>query len=256
MQIPTQKIVRLTIYANILYFIVFFHPHWIPFHDVKSFIAFMHIGSMGHLWYLTAYIEILIIYIIALRFQKEHILSYIFILFVILGLIFGGYNFIFPEIPTKAIIHRSAFGIGLPCFGIGWLLKENKDRILQVVTKPVLLAGVLFILSEVEAFVICKRFGLNGDFLIFTIPVTIVVILCCLKYPHIGRGSILEYIGKKYSADIYIYHILVGYILCAYPYQSSHIYIPQSIMTILIYAGTIGFSFIWRYLSKKIYADT
>lgn len=118
-----KKILWITLYANIFYYIsVCFPVNAFPIHSIKTFLKFIFIGDIlgDHLWYLNAYIEVLITVILAIKY---HILKWLWAAIPIgwiLGLILGKYEFLFPDLPNDLILSRNFFTTGIPCFGMAF----------------------------------------------------------------------------------------------------------------------------------------
>lgn len=201
-----------------------------------------------HLWYLTAYIQVLIVVIVALRLGKLRLLWCLSPLFVLLGLLLGGYGFLFPALPQNLLFSRNFITIGIPCFGMGWLLRQYKDRVVQVVTRPFLLVFLLLVLSAIEVFVLYANVSSRGDYLIFTMPLSVALVVCCLTHPALGSGSVLEYIGQHFSIDIFIYHVFIGSLLAK---VQQYICFPQPAMPFLIFVATAMFAFVWHNALKR-----
>ena len=117
-----SKIFWITLYANFFYYICYYVPNDIfPFRSLKSLIGFIVVGNTFgfHLWYLNAYLETLLVIIIAIKLRLLRQLWCFIPICVIVGLITGKYEFLFPYIPNNLILSRNFFTIGIPCFGIG-----------------------------------------------------------------------------------------------------------------------------------------
>lgn len=175
-------------------------------------------------------------------------------LFIVFGLIFGRYNFLLPKLPNALLLSRNFITMGIPCFGIGWILKQHKDKVLASMSMPAMYVGIFFLLSIVEILLLTKynSFGTySGDYLIFTIPFAASLVTYCLYFHNQGKGSPADYIGYHYSSDIYIYHVFVGQTL--YKISTHYIYISYIILPLLIYALTMLFAYVWRTTSIKTY---
>ena len=246
-----KKLLALTLYANLFCYLT--GRHILPFHSVKHCIMLLHLGVDGHLWYLSAYVEVLIVVIVAMRLKCEKWLWGIAPWFVLMGLVMGRYNFLFDGIPNHLLLSRNFLTMGIPCFGIGWLLRKYRDQVLQHIRKPLLFLVVLFILSGIEAFVVLKYYrGYSGDYLVLTMPVAAALVYYCIQNPTLGCGTVLEYIGKHYSAEVYIFHMLIGRMLLKI-IDSVGIARPHLLLPFLIFICTLGFVYIWRNTSKSVF---
>lgn len=251
-----KKVVWITIYANIFYYIALFLPSvFCPIQTVKGALNFILFGGSlsPHLWYLNAYIEALIVIIIALKFKVLKWLWCCIPIFVIWGLLTGKYEFLVPWLPNSGDLSRNFLTMGIPCFGIGWLLRQYESKILRVFRFPILLASVLLVLSECEILTL-RHFDkmIDGDFLITTFPFAASLILVGIKHPFWGRNTLLEFIGKKYALDIYIFHF---FILSVYSRSGVEalIGIPPFVRPFLIFFVTTIFIVIWRKCSLEFF---
>lgn len=247
-----SKIFRITVYANIFYYIAFYLPDdMVPLKSFREIVAFITIGDgLGtHLWYLNAYVETLIVVIFALRRGWLKWLWWCIPLFLLFGLATGTYQFLFSFLPNKLTLSRNFITTGVTCFGIGWLLRQYGGILLRLIKSPAWLAVLLLILSEAETFIVMGGGHLlKGDYIITTMPLAASMLLVAVRYPNLGRGSIAETIGKKYSLDIYIFHLFVLQIVAAVNYQ--YFDVPVGIFRIIFapvtYVMTILFVYIWQ----------
>lgn len=211
-----KKVTLLTLLANAVYCIPLFisilrKPGTIfPIYDFSSGIKFLLFGDTiaFHLWYFTAYIETLLMVIVIFRFKKEKMLFYLIPFCLILNLLLEQYSSSF----FGDNLSRNFFTIGIPCFGLGWLIRKKEDLILRK-NAGKLGIGVLILLvfSYAEWVFLQSTPGVaTRDIFIFTVPLAISVLLFCLAHKEWGKSSFIENAGKKYSANIYIYHYFVG----------------------------------------------
>lgn len=248
-----KKIFWLTVYANIFYYLVFYVPHnIIPLKSVKSIIEFIAVGSsLGfHLWYLNAYLETLLIVIIALHFNILKFVWYTIPFFIILGLICGKYEFVSPDIQNYPIFSPSFLTIGIPCFGIGWLARKYSSSIMKFLKSPLLITLIIAILSECEVIYLksIDKF-LEGEYLITTFPLAALMLLVAVKYPQLGNHTLFEYIGKKYSTYIYIFHLFILEIFVI-P-LNKFLNLPSVSLPFIVFFLTTLFVVIWKKCSKS-----
>lgn len=250
-----KKVAWLTLFANIIYCIFWLIINTgdskFPIHDIKSGISFLLFGgSFGfHLWYLTAYIETLIVFIIALQLKKEKFLFYLIPICLLINLLTGKYAII-PSVNGNII--RNFFTTGIPCFCIGWWIRGNEVVILQKVAKrSSVLLFVTLLFSYLEWGILRYLKNENpGDIYFFSIPLAVSAIFFCLENKKFGRSSFLEKIGKKYTTDIYIYHLIIGYCFLS---VCSRMNIPtlQIIAAPFVYVLTLLFTIILKYIQEN-----
>lgn len=238
----------ITLYANIFYFLQ--NPH-LPFYDTKSLFSFIIFRQSlcFHLWYLAAYVEVLFVIILALKLKQERWLWYAAPLFCLFGLLIRSYNIFLPPISHSLELARNFFTMGIPCFAIGWLLREYEVKVIRVISRPFALVLLLFAASVAELVLYRHSdVGERGDYMLFTIPLAAALVIFCLHRPDIGHCSFLAYIGKHYSLDIYIYHVFIYGLLSSF---NRYIPIPQAINVCLIFVCSVAFAYIWHTAQKK-----
>lgn len=222
------KITRLYIivaFVYIIYKLLIYirHPELYStvFLNYRYWIHFLFTGTKptGHLWYLIALIQALVIIIVAIKLKVERMLFFIIPIGLVLNLIIGRYNFIFDDfnIPNNLILSRNVLTIGLPCILIGMMIRRY-EHFLPSCKTIIILSFFTLCAIYVETIILRVSFhSLQGDIILFTIPFAICVFILFLKYQskHPIAHSLAK-IGKLYSMDIYIWHILVaGFVLFA-----------------------------------------
>lgn len=249
-----KKVFWITLYANLFYYIACYLPtDLLPIKSLKSLVEFITVGrNLGfHLWYLNAYLETLGIVILALKFRKLRQLWYLIPIGIAIGLATGKYEFLFPYLPNNIVISRNFFTIGIPCFGMGWLIRQYSRQLLKFFTSPLLLTLLILILSECEMAILKFTVPyLRGDYLITTFPLAASIVLSAVKYPLIGRGSMIELIGKEYSTYIYIFHVFVFQVFLSL--NSNLLGLPSFTFPFIVFILTVLFIIIWRKGSKTL----
>lgn len=179
------------------------------------------IWATGHLWYLVAYLETLFVILLLVWFRSLKLVWILIPLGLITNLLMGKYGFLLP-IPSDLMINdvpkymlaRNFFTIGIPAFSIGLIIRKYNQMIIQTINKhnAWIISGLLLLFSIVEFTILYSLYGrtFSGDIAIFTVPFSISLIIICLHYKEFGNDTIFEIIGKKYSSDIYIYHMFVA----------------------------------------------
>lgn len=247
------KIFWITLYSNLFYCLV--NHVLYPFSSLRNILNFIFIGdNVGfQLWYLNAFLECLLIFYVCIKYNK---LNYLFLLIPLLalgGLLTGSYQFVFHSLPSNLHISRNVFTMGIPCVGIGWLIRKYHTQILQKLKASVLLLLILFILAELEVILIRYNIpnpGYPGDFYMITYPLATVMVLIAIKNPSLGKNTLLNLIGEKYSLYIYIFHVLIlNFIWKA----GKYIEIPYLIVPILAFILSIIFTYIWKKSSIKFF---
>ena len=136
----------------------------------------------------------------------------------------GGGNFIHSH-----QLFRNFLFIGLPCMSIGICIYNKEDRLLRLFDRPkhwVLYTITLILLSCNEMLLyskVCDDSGVR-DMFIFTLPLLLPFFYWGINNPTFGCGSILAYIGRRYSGYIYIIHVMVASQLKLYYDSNSKAY--------------------------------
>ncbi|MCH5326141.1 MAG: acyltransferase [Duncaniella sp.] len=260
-----KKIFWITVYANIFYYLCLQLPDTInPFKSIISLISFLLFGAnIGfHLWYIYAYIETLIVLIIFLKIDKLQFLWRSIPFCIAFGLFTGSFSSIVGyESLNNMYVTRNFITMGIPCFGIGWLIRQYQNTIMSFFNHTTLWLIVISAIALVEVFVLSlffKRPKYCGDFYLMTFPLTTIMFLVCLRYPTLGQNTFIEKIGKEYSLYIYIFHIAILITLM----KVLEIYIPESLSSapfflfcipFLVFTLTIFFVIIWRRASLNLF---
>ena len=101
---------------------------------------------------------------------------------------------------------------------VGRIIRENKDKAIRFLSNEryfwiyifcslLLTCGEILLISYSSSDVSDR--GVRNMF-IFTLPMFLPYFYWALRHPHFGEGSWLATIGRKYSAYIYIFHVLAA----------------------------------------------
>lgn len=215
------RIFWLTVFANLFYYLCFFVPMDVmPFKRWKQVVKFLIFGHYGgtiefHLWYLNAYLETLLVMMAALKLRCLRAAWWLLIpAGLLVGLIMGKYEFLVPWIGRQQFSDwepycRNFFTLGIPCVGMGWLVRQHADRLLAIVKRPAVWLVALLAVSELEVFGLHTfRTNVFGEYVISTIPLAVVMMLIAVKYPDLGASTLLAWTGRRFSLGIYVFHIL------------------------------------------------
>ena len=170
-------------------------------------------------WYLTAYIETLII---IYYFNYKGWLKYLFFLIpvgLLSNLVLGRYSFMFGG-PYSYLLRCNFFTMGIPFVLLGMMLKSPSFLNLYMSktdNKIILLLTITaLIISVIEYYYQTNILHLRqiGDLNLFTIPAAIGIMMIALKNQNVHpKAAVLVYLGKYCSTNIYLYHILIYFSL-------------------------------------------
>lgn len=195
------------IYGTILFFLAWYAGNvetWVDeTFNLRNIVSCVITGSdlFGfHLWYLYAVIYDLVILYIADKFRVTKYLKYTSAVLLVVFLVSNFVNLV-PFYGTRNFIF-----MGLPCIMIGRMIRDNEDRYLSFFDNRKRMPVVILV-----SLVLCyAEYFYHGmpEMFIFTIPLVLSVFYWALRNPGFGFGSIPALIGRRYSAYIYIFHVI------------------------------------------------
>ncbi len=160
-----------------------------------------------HLWYFWAVLYDLTIFYLADKWRLSRLLR---IIAPLLLLLFFVGNFT----PWYGKCRNFLF-MGLPCMMVGRMIRENSDGRFHFLADRRYLwayvAGALTLACGeiLTLHLLCSDRGIR-DMYIFTLPMFLPLFYFALRHTRFGDGTIWATIGSKYSAYIYIFHVLVA----------------------------------------------
>lgn len=162
-----------------------------------------------HLWYLNAYLYVLIIVLLA---HKYRLIGYMYLLipFLLLGdLIFGKYSMLILGNTYKLFVVRNFLFVGLPYFLLGSFVKTREYKIGSINRKYLYGGVILFtITSYIESwFLMYFNCCSPREHYISTTFMTLFLFILILSY-NVGQSTWLSNFGGKYSLYVYIIHPL------------------------------------------------
>lgn len=164
---------------------------------------------VDHLWYLQAYLYVLLIALLLDRGGKSRWLFWAPVLYL-LGLVVGKYGY-WTAFDFPVEYSRNFLFVGLPCFSIGMMLRAWRRKHGSKMS----LGGVAMLLALATACSYVERMWLSsnelqsqGDFFLTT-PLVAVLLLeffLCLRQ---RQPNIFSKVGRRDALLIYVYHVLV-----------------------------------------------
>lgn len=161
----------------------------------------------GHLWYLTALLQGLLVVALLLRLGWSWLLPYLTPL-ALLSLLGGHYTWLLTDVAQDYYwpVYTS-WCYAIPYLALGYTLGRHRERLLRWRWEWVLLLSLPAVL--VEAALLERYIGWgDGAYLLGTL-LAASALLTSLRYPDLGRGSLAAWIGARYSGSIYYFHLLV-----------------------------------------------
>lgn len=203
-----KKMIKITVAATLLYFLWYTvkEADLISFRSLLRGVMKLVIFNLPiwgfHLWYLFAVIYVMIVMRLCDKLCVYRALVFISALLLIVGCVL--HNTVFPPSYTRNFLFY-----GLPFVMGGRLLyeHENDPRIANVPNTYLWSVTVICMLSIVAQVLL---FNKRYDFFPLMLPATACLFIICKRIKSMGAlGKIISVIGMKYSALIYIFHILV-----------------------------------------------
>ena len=102
----------------------------------------------GHLWYLGAYLYVLLIAMIISKYKIWKYMFYAIPILLLTDLILGKYSLLFLDREFPVIYVRNFLFVGLPYFALGACLKKYSDKISKIKYYYWLIGGILFSLTS------------------------------------------------------------------------------------------------------------
>lgn len=212
-----KKILKITIIATLLFFvwdelISIFSTRtiFIPtFREIIVWIIFNDCPFGIHLWYLYAYIYVLLI--VAL-FEKQRKLNYLFfsVPFLLLAdVLLGKYGMLLFGIDVPVQYLRNFLFVALPYFCLGMLLKKYQKQF--NLSKIVLLGGVILgvLTSYIERDILTMLNAVTSrDHYLSTTFLSINLFLLVTSF-SVSYENLITKIGKNDSLYIYILHPII-----------------------------------------------
>lgn len=174
--------------------------------SIKNLIFYNNFIFSRHLWYIHAYLYVLVIILIANRFNFYKALIYATPVLLAGGVILGKYHEpIFGE-NIDTYFSRNFLFTGLPFFIIGMVIREK--RLAQHINLKLATIGCLifYITGIIEAknFKICYN---SGDLYITTAFMAFFILMLSLNIEQ-RKENILSRMGREDSLYIYIFHLI------------------------------------------------
>lgn len=211
----------------------------------NAFVAF-------HLWYVFAFLYVLIISLIACALKLKKLLFGVSPLLLLTGIVLGNYSG--PVLGGYITIDlaRNAYFFGLPFFCLGWFIAENRDKICSAMSKKLLI--ILIVVSTatqlLEHLLIEKAgFAVTGDIYLTTALCAASVFLFFLMYVK-GDGAMAT-IGRKYSTGIYLVHPVIIDILGHVISKTQYLQLYFRVSPLIVFFLSLGLVVLWKKLAVR-----
>lgn len=214
------KIIKITLWASLLYLIASVAKHmykddlleWLlttfSLKNLSHWLIFNDCPISIHLWYLYALIYALVANVIVDNLKIGKGLIYISMALLCLHLVLN--------IGYPCVYLRNWLLLGLPFIVIGRYLYRNEQKIRHWhITNRYIFVGIMIsmILLFIEVFLLRKIGAIYKDIYLSIVICVLLIMVLAIRNPFWGRNTIVSYIGRLYSSDIYLYHMIIGGVL-------------------------------------------
>jgi surface polysaccharide O-acyltransferase-like enzyme len=195
----------------------------------------------GHLWYLSAILYVLIIFLLLPGLNKRGKYRYVVIVALLLcDIVFGKYAIVIWGHEFPLWMTRNFLFVGIPYFWIGNLIRENNDFKGKARTLGCLIMSALFCVTSIAESMILKLLNCNAtrDHYISTTFLAITVFTLALQLRESKKLPAL--IGERYSQDIYIIHPAIITVFTVDFFGSVVADFYTWVAPLVVYVATIG----------------
>lgn len=166
---------------------------------------------LEYLWYLTAYLEVLAVFLLFLRMRAERFLFYAIPLLLIGGLLLGKYSFLTGLGHAPALwISRNFLTLGLPYFCLGYLIHRYEGALLACCGRYAAAYAAFFLGAVLLEGRMLAGVWRLGDLFVFTTPLAVSVFLLCLKHRNFGARSWFDLAGERHALNVYLFQSVVA----------------------------------------------
>ena len=185
--------------------------------DILNFFILNEHPWGGHLWYISAYLYVLLAAFLIDKFKCWKSLLWLIPLLLLVDLVFGKYSLVIWDREFPYLWTRNWLFVGMPCFLLGTAIKMKVDVILKnrKRIKAFALGGAfLFVITSYLERYILEVNNLNAirdNYLSSTMLALCLLMLAITTVRN--QENFLSSIGNKYSLYIYILHVFVFFIM-------------------------------------------
>lgn len=204
-------------------------------HTFISFICCNNIIIAEPLWYIHAYLYVLVAIYFVNKCNLYRLLFFITPGLLAAGLCLGKYHEVITENYIPIYFSRNFIFTGLPFFSIGLFIKKNEVFIQKHTNKyAIILAFIFFCIVGMLGNIYFDMHNKIGDMYISTIFASIAIFIFCIKFKV--KENVLSRIGRYDCLYIYILHPAISYeilsIIQRVGLQSSYQYFSTAIVLI------------------------
>lgn len=262
--IEIKKVIYLIIISNLIFFffnfLLFsfkgnlfqFLSNVFSISSILNLLLFNCSYISDHLWYLNAFLYVLIfVYFFADKIRNANLIVLCIIL-LLCDLIFGKYSILIFNTNIPYIYVRNWLFVGLPYYFIGLMIKRFS---FNINFKLCFLLSFLFIFTSFVEHFLLVYFNVNAirDHYLSTtfLSICIFVLFNNIKI----KDNIFSFLGRKYTTFIYIFHPILVTVL-SYIFKNNyiiHFFLPFFILLLSIIIKYLMERIIFICHERKIY---
>lgn len=163
----------------------------------------------GPLWYVTAYLQALVVLKLWKRRVGERLYVGIILILLLSNLLLGTYDFLFPSDVTASWANRNLFTSALPFIMLGGYVRRHERSLIGRLPRSK--TFYLLLLSAAYAELLCLYFAdsRNGDVFVMTPVLSVTALLWFAARPDFRISPYIYDLGKKHSLNIYLSHAAI-----------------------------------------------
>lgn len=247
------KILKLVFLTNIFYYLWLLPKNGNVIHSFSQLVECVLLGNQftGHLWYLTAFAEALIIFYFLFSVFKTDRFMWFLPPLVITNLLIGKYGFLSVEFVDN-LNNFNVICYALPYLSIGYLIKKYERSILNKSYYSWLV--LLFtLLSYIEFYSLVFFLGQNrSGIFFFSTPLAVSIFIIFLKNKTFGKGLIITRWGEIHSGNVYYFHMAIATVVSVLMNKIGLIALYQELGSVFVFFSSIAFSAFLLFVQSKI----
>lgn len=219
-----KKILSLILQAGIVYAILRIIKFYYFGIDISGqdfrLLPFLFVNDCNfteHLWYLFAYLDVLIIIWVLYKFEYSKYLILSLPIFLIIHIVFSLWSRVAEY--SSGWYELNWLVTGLPYVVLGMFVKKRYSSIREIDYRDlVIIIVLLFISIFIEHYAFKQFFG-KGPGVISTLFITIACFILCVIDAPLIKGKIgvsISKFGRIHALNIYLYHILIRELINLY----------------------------------------
>ncbi len=279
------KIIKLIIWSNLMYFvwkIVYnyfygdvgeFISGCLNLENLFYFIFFNKSPVITPLYYLNTILYVLLIVALFDKIKTRKILYFLIPLSMALRTVLANYYYIFISEPFNDAVFLNYFFVGLPYFLLGDIVRDKKDVILNFLNKKFAYKALLVILicvalscgiikneffgeSYMGASALYHILGSAVTWVVFCLPVFAFIFALSLNASYKPNliNNALSTVGRKYSTNIYIFHVMVleGFFVIKHKFALEDNPVIAWLNPIIVFLVSLLIAYVIALIEKKI----